>query len=321
MKINKHNIIWSILLCTTVVIGQKQTKNFNESFKVNKDVLVEINARHSDVTVETWNKNTVSIQGVWEIEGMTKEEADKFFKEWKFEALGNKNKVVITSKSSGNRYYSHSVVFDDMDFDFDMESISHIGGMFDGDFYSELPPMPPLPVMSPMPPIGPLPPFPAPAIGHLTELKFDYEAYQKDKEGYMKDFEKRQEAWEKEFEEKFEPQMEAYEKQMEEWQKKMAPQMKAYEEKMKDWEKEYAPKMRVYERKMEVQSKKMEKKMQQMEKEMEVKYAKKMKEREVKMSKYIIKKRLLIKVPSGATLKVDSRYGKITLPDGIKTMN
>ncbi|NOQ92884.1 MAG: hypothetical protein GQ552_09250, partial [Flavobacteriaceae bacterium] len=210
MKINKHNIIWSILLCTTVVFGQKQTKNINESFKVNKDVLVDINARHSDITVETWNKNVVSIQGVWEIEGTTKEEADKFFKAWKFEALGNKNKVVITSKSSGNDYYSHSIVFDDMDFDFDMESITHIGGMFDGDYYSELPS---LPVMSPMPPIQPLPPFPAPVIGHLKEMEFDYDAYNKDKEGYMKDFEKRQKAWEKEFEEKFAPQMEAYEKQ------------------------------------------------------------------------------------------------------------
>jgi len=30
---------------------------------------------------------------------------------------------------------------------------------------------------------------------------------------------------------------------------------------------------------------------------------------------------LAIKVPSGATLKVDSRYGKITLPNGIKTVN
>jgi len=245
---------------------------------------------------------------------MTKEHATNYFKGWKFEALGNKNKVVITSRTS-NIYHVHSDVFDDMNFDvsidFDMESITHIGGMFDGDYYSELPP---ILVMSPMPPMSPVPPFPAPVIGHLKKMKFDYEAYQKDKEGYMKDFEKRQKAWEKEFEEKFAPQMEAYEKQMEEWQKKMKPQMKAYEEKMKKWEKEIAPQMREYENKME-------KKLKQMEKEMEVKYAKKMKEKGAKMNKYNIKKRLVIKVPSGATLKIDSRYGKISLPDNIKTIN
>ncbi|MCF6222724.1 MAG: hypothetical protein L3J34_03245 [Flavobacteriaceae bacterium] len=65
----------------------------------------------------------------------------------------------------------------------------------------------------------------------------------------------------------------------------------------------------------------MEKKLLQMEKEMEVKYAKKMKEKGAKMSKFNIKKRLVIKVPSGATLKVDSRYGKISLPDNIKIIN
>ena len=319
MKINKYNFIWSIVLCTTVVFGQKQSKKISESFKVNKDVLVEIDTRHSDVTVETWNKNVVDIQGVWEIDGMTKEEATKYFKGWDFEALGNKNKVVITSRSSNNYYY-HSDVFDDFDFDFDfdMESITHIGEMFNGDFYSELPPMP---VMTPMPPMAPMPPFPAPVVGHLKEMEFDYDAYQKDKDGYMKKFEKRQKEWEKEFEDKFAPQMEAYEKRMEEWQKKIEPQMKAYEKKLNQWEKEIAPQMKEYEKKAEVQAKKMEKKLKQMEKEMEVKYAKKMKEKESKMSNYKIKKRLVIKVPSGATLKVDSRYGKISIPKGLKTVN
>ena len=82
MKVNRYNFIWSILLCTTVVFGQKHTKNINESFKVNKDVLVEIDTRHSDITVETWNKNVVSVQGVWEIEGITKEKASQYFEGW-----------------------------------------------------------------------------------------------------------------------------------------------------------------------------------------------------------------------------------------------
>lgn len=316
MKINKHNIIWSILLCTTVVFGQKQTENINESFKVNKDVLVEINARHSDITVETWNKNVVSIQGAWEIEGMTKEEADKFFKGWKFEALGNKNKVVITSKSSGNHYYSHSVVFDDMDFDFD--SISHMGELFNGNYYSELPS---IPAMSPMPPMPPMPPFSEPNFENLNEIDFDYEAYQNDKEAYMKEFKIRQEAWKNEFEEKYEPQMKAYKEKIKQWEKEMEPQMKAYEKKMKQWEKEVEPQMKAYEKKMEAQAEKIEKKMKKMEFEMQEKYAQKIKEKEAKMSKYSIKKSLVIKVPKGATLKVDANHGKIKIPNGINVIN
>jgi len=316
MKVNRYNIIWIALLFSSVVLGQKQSKTINESFNVNKDVLVEIDARHSDVTVETWNKNLVDIQGVWEVEGMTKEEASKYFKSWDFEALGNKNKVVITSKSSNNYYYS-SDVFDDFDFDFDFDSIAYIGEMFDGDYFSELTP---IPVLTPLPPIAPLPTLPAPFIGHLKHVEFDYEAYQKDKEGYMKKFEKSQQEWEKEFEENFEPQMKAYEKQMEEWEKKMEPKMKAYEDKLKKWEKEVEPKMKEYEKKAEIHAKKMEKKLKQMEVEMQQKYEKKIKDKKAKMSTYKIKKKLIIKVPKNATLKTNARYGNITIPDNIKTI-
>lgn len=315
MKIYKHNFIWAVILCTSVVFGQKQTKKISESFEVNKDVLVEINTRHSDVTVETWGKNVVTIKGVWEVEGMTKEEATEYFEGWDFEALGNRSKVVITSKSTNN-YYFHSDVFDDMDFDFDFESIVYRGEMFNGDYFSELPPLPPMDVMLPMPP------FPAPVIEHLSEVEFDYKAYQKDKDGYMKEFQKRQEKWEKEFEDKLEPQMKAYEEKMKQWEKEMEPQIKAYEEKMKQWEKEIEPQMKAYEEKMEAHSKKMEEKMKKMEKEMEEKYAKKMEVKGAEISKkFKIKKSIIIKIPKGAILKIDARYGEITLPNGIKTVD
>jgi hypothetical protein len=317
MKKYKFNLVWAILLCTAVVYGQKQTKRISENFKVNKDVLVEINARQSNVTVEIWNKNEVSISGTWEVEGMTKEEADKYFEDWNFEALGNKDKVVINSGSSSH-YYAHSIVFDDMDFDFDIESITHIGEMFDGDFFSDLPPMPPIPELASIsvaPPLSPLPAFPAPAIHELTEIDFDYEAYQKDKVGYMNEFEKRQKAWEKEFKEKFEPQMREYEEKIKQWEKEYGPQMKAYEEKMKEWEIEVAPQIEVYEIRIE-------KKIKKLEKEMSEKYAQKMKNKDVILSKkFDVKMNLIIKVPKGAILKVNSHHGKIALPDNIKTIN
>ncbi|MEN8125523.1 MAG: hypothetical protein ABFR32_10375 [Bacteroidota bacterium] len=317
MKTIKYNIIWIILLSTSVVFGQKQTKKFNESFKVNKDVLVEIDSRHSDVLVETWNKNIVSIEGLWEVEGMTKEEATKYFEGWDFEALGNKEKVVINSRSSSN-YYSHYDVFDNMEFDFDFDSISYLGELFNGNYYSELPP---LPSMSPLPPMPPMPPFRMPAIEHLPKIGFDYEAYQKNEESYMKEFKIQQEAWKKEFKEKYEPQMKAYEKKMEQWEKKVEPQMKAYEKKMEQWEKKVEPQLKAYEKKMEAQAKKMEMKMRKMEYEIQEKYAQKLKVKEAKISKYKIKKSLVIKVPKGAKLKVGKHYGKITLPNDIKILN
>ncbi len=321
MRVNKHSFIWTLILFTTIVFGQKQTKEIKENFKVNTDVLVEIDTRHSDVTVEIWNKNEVSILGTWEIEGMTKEEATEYFENWNFEALGNRSKVVINSRSTHN-YYSHSVVFDDMDFDFDFdldfESIAQIGEMFEGNYYFDLfPPMPPMP---------PMPSIPAIVMSSISEIEFDHEAYEKDKEGYMKEFDKRQKEWEKEFEKNLEPQMKEYEKRMEEWQKEFEPQMKEYEKKVeeqaKKWEKEMEPKMKEYEKQMEVHAKKMERKMELMEKDIEIKYAQKMNEKANELSKkYKIKKSLVIKVPRGAVVDVNAHYGKIVIPDELKRVD
>jgi len=320
MRVSKHNIIWALMLGTTLVFGQKQSKEINEIFNVNSDVLVQIDSRHSDVTVEIWNRNVVSVKGVWQVEGMTKKEAADYFENWDFEALGSKSKVVITSKSSHN-YYSHSIVFDDIDFDFDFESIAHVGELFDGDFYFDL--MPPVPPIHPLPP---MPSFPAPVMSSLSEIEFDYEAYEKDKEGYMKEFEKRQKKWEIEFEKKLEPQMREYEKRMEEWEREFEPQMKEYEKQIeaqvKKWEKEVEPQIKEYEKQMEAHSKKMDEKMARMEKEIEIKYAQKMDKKGNEMSKkYNIKKSLVIKVPKGAILDVDAHNGKIIIPKGLKRIN
>ena len=297
----KHKLIWILLLGTSLVFGQKKNKIIQESFTVNPDVIVEIKTTHTDVTVKTWDKNVVAVNGEWEFQGVSKEAMKQDGENWDFEALGSKNKVVITSKPSDN-YFFHSDVFDDMDLDFDMESIAHLGEMFNGDFYSELPPMPPLPEV------------PQPFMAQISEIEFDYEAYEKDKKGYMKEFQKRQEEWQKKFNENVEPQMKLFEEKMKNWEKEVEPKMKEYEVKMKEWEKKMEPKMKE-------QEKKMEEKMAKMEKEMEEKYAKKMEEKNAEIGKnFKTKKSLLIQVPKGATLKLDTHEGRIELPKGVKTM-
>ncbi len=55
---------------------------------------------------------------------------------------------------------------------------------------------------------------------------------------------------------------------------------------------------------------------------MEEKYTQKIKEKNAKVTKkFKIKKSLVIKVPKGATLKVDDHYGKIKLPKGLKVID
>ena len=57
--------------------AQKFEKKFTENFNVNKDVEVAINASNTEINVTTWNKNEVQVKAYIEIEGLSKEEAEK----------------------------------------------------------------------------------------------------------------------------------------------------------------------------------------------------------------------------------------------------
>tara|TARA_R110002073_G_scaffold8207_1_gene45601 strand:- start:51399 stop:52844 length:1446 start_codon:yes stop_codon:yes gene_type:complete len=128
LKIYKHI---GFLIAAFIISGiqaQKVDKKYTENFKVNKDVLLEINANNADITVTTWNKNEVAVEAIITVEGLSKKEAQEFLKNWKFEALGNKSKVEINANS--NRFFYSG----DFDFDFDFPEISIPDFDFDFDF-------------------------------------------------------------------------------------------------------------------------------------------------------------------------------------------
>ena len=91
--------------------GQKFDKTFTDTFNVQKDVEVEINAAHCDINVTTWNKNQLAVKAYIEIEGLTKEEAEKYFDGWNFEALGNKAKVRIDAQGNNKFPFKNDFVF------------------------------------------------------------------------------------------------------------------------------------------------------------------------------------------------------------------
>ena len=126
MKHKSYKYIFTFIAISFLgtAFAQKFDKKFTENFTTNKDVEVAINASNTDINVAIWNKNEVQIEAFIEIEGITKEEAEKYFENWEFEALGNKRKVQITSK--GNNVFNFKndfVFFDDMNFDFEMPDI------------------------------------------------------------------------------------------------------------------------------------------------------------------------------------------------------
>src|SRR5690606_7581487 len=159
--------ILNFLVFSAVAFAQKETKNFTETFKVNSDVEVDINTSHADIKFETWNKNTVEVEATIEVEGLSKEEAEEYFKSWNFEAVGNSSKVSVTTRpmhwSPENR---------------DITLVSD----FDFDFVNVVPTEPPyITVIPEVPPLPPLPPLPV----NFENFSFDYEAYKQDGDKYL----------------------------------------------------------------------------------------------------------------------------------------
>ncbi|MFN3998081.1 M56 family metallopeptidase [Algoriphagus sp.] len=70
------------------------------------------------------------------------------------------------------------------------------------------------------------------------------------------------EAWKKEFE----PKMKEFEQKMKEWQSAQEPKMKEFEQKMKEWEATQKPKMEEFQKKMEIWQKEHEAKLQEFQK-------------------------------------------------------
>lgn len=126
MKHKSYKYIFTLIAIGFLgtAFAQKFDKKLTENFTTNKDVEVAINASNTDINVTTWDKNEVQIEAFIEIEGISKEEAEKYFKNWEFEALGNKKKVQITSKGNNAFNFKNDFVFfDDMNFDFEMPNI------------------------------------------------------------------------------------------------------------------------------------------------------------------------------------------------------
>lgn len=120
MKLKTYKVVGFLFTAFFIssLHAQKFDKKFNENFKVNKDVVLAINATNADISVTTWNRNEVAVSAVITVEGLSKKEAEKFLKSWKFEALGNKSKVQVNA--SANKFLH----FGDSDFNFNFGDIT-----------------------------------------------------------------------------------------------------------------------------------------------------------------------------------------------------
>ncbi len=314
MKFSKYKLITMFLAIGIAcsAFGQKQDKTFKETFNVNKDVVVEINASHNDIEVTTWNKNQVQVEATIVVEGLTKEEAAKYLKNYKFEALGNSKRVVITSKGSSfyglndnfvifnnDDFHFPDVVIPDMKFDFDFPAVETIvipevdlEYVFKG----------------------------------LEDMEFDFDKYSKDGKNYFfqwKDSARNISIKSKKEWEKFKKS-----KEYKEWKKEMAKNAKKIR---KDLEKARADMKAINKDAIAKAIKEAKIAVSKVDKEMIHKELARVKEMMGKVKEnYIfgsdgdviindkkvkVTKKIIIRVPKGATFDLNTRHCKVKLPN------
>ncbi len=126
MKTLQYKIIVALLSIGIAANAQKFDKKYSEEFNTKDNVTIDLNTRHTDIEIETWNKNKVVIEATIEIVGASEERAKEIIDNWRFKALGNTNEIEIISKTIG-LYGKRIIVSDDndlihindTDFDFD----------------------------------------------------------------------------------------------------------------------------------------------------------------------------------------------------------
>ncbi|MCK0158713.1 hypothetical protein MWU65_16090 [Cellulophaga sp. F20128] len=102
-------IVLTLMVCTNGIWAQnlvgtlghkKQTKTFKEVFNVGDDAVLDLNTSNADIEFDTWNKDVIQVEAVIEIEGMSKEEAENYFKRNDIQILGNSKKVEVSTNGS-----------------------------------------------------------------------------------------------------------------------------------------------------------------------------------------------------------------------------
>ena len=292
MKIIKLKTAIITFLCVAPMLAQ--TSKLNKTFKTNKDVTVNIDARHTLLQVEYWDRNEVQVSAY--LEGGDGD-GTKALQSWKLDVDGTASEVGITSAAAP-------------------------GGPGDLNMAALQAPLAKLPEM-----IAPLTQMMGPMLEGLTnqplppefyasmgEINFDYEQYQKDGEKYLEQFEKK---IEKSFGKDFE-------KAMEDWAQKFerdSALRKKQEIKMEAWSKNFEKEMEAW---GESFGKDMEKWGEEFGKEMES-WAKNLEkqghgQKENPGSNIIflkngnsVKKVLEVKMPKSGQLKLNVRHGEVKL--------
>ncbi len=302
-------LILGMLFFSIHLAAQKQTRTYNEKFNVGTDAVLDINTSYADIQFETWDKNEVVVEASIELDGATPEEAEAYFKNSGIKILGNSKTIEISTYGNNSWTTRNSLWPADP-----VQPMPNMEPLF---LALEIPELPPMPEMPPLPP--------------TPNVNFDYEAYQKDGDKYLK-------KWKKEFNKNFDKE---YQEEMEAWGKEFAARAEAKQDLMQErLEAMEAHREEMEQQRAEMREQAMEMREQaQEQRKIAMKDAKEAREKMLfqmrdadaptifyrsedgEPKNYKIKKTIKIKMPKSATLKMNVRHGEVKLAANTKNIN
>ncbi|WP_156112384.1 hypothetical protein [Lacinutrix jangbogonensis] len=206
-KLMTLKYIYTTMLCLLVsfsAVAQNELTKTKQTIKVNKNVEIYLDATHTNVEVDTWNKNYVEIEAYIGSKKLSKEELAKALEAWDFDVDANENRINIHSKGSqGNWSNDISIKI------LDEESLEALSNM---DINLNLEPL--LEGLSSLESLQDLPEtlkilrIPESPDGSYN-MDFDFDKYQEDGEKYL-------DAWSKKYRKEY---GEEYEEEMRDWAK------------------------------------------------------------------------------------------------------
>ncbi|RAJ12967.1 hypothetical protein [Olleya aquimaris] len=345
MKTIYLNLI--LLLVTISVTAQQKLSKIDQSVRANKDVTVDLNTSHTNIIVETWNKDYIEVEAYIESKKLTKEQLQKAIDNWEVSLTGDSDYVTITSKGARG-IWSDELSMTILD-EASIEALANLPETLELNLEPMLKSLENLEVLGQLPEKLKLLNLPKSPDGNYN-IDFDYDRYKKEGEPYLNSWSKKYrteygEAYEKEMREwaksinqedldQFEKEMEAwgkqlgkkmedafgpdFEKRMEEWGENFGKQLeeslgKDFEQKMEAWgerfENEIAPKLEAWGKQFEAE----------FERKLEAEFNEDGKKTTKKSGKlfedidYNTTKTIIIKMPKKAKLKLNVRHGELKL--------
>ncbi|TJY32880.1 hypothetical protein [Pontimicrobium aquaticum] len=333
MKQYKYLMLAVIFLGAFSLNAQQKLEKLSKTVKVNKDVTLRLDTNHTNLVIDTWDKNEISVEAFVESNELSKDDLKEILESWDVDVDGSGANVSIDSNGGFGGNWNFNFDFSGLDVLKDIDiNIPEI---------PEMPAMPKMPKMPKMdieiPDLPNIPDLPELPDG-VHNVNFDVEKYKKEGEPYLEKwsqefedkygkgykekmkiwarefskvdwdaFSNRMEKWGEEFGEKF---GDSFEKDMEAWGKeyskrfdgKWAKDMEAWGEKFgEQFGKEWEEKGKVIEERMKEFEKEWDGKEEELEKRFE--------DLEKKNNK--VKKTIKIKMPKDTKLKVNVRHGEL----------